>query len=209
MEEILIYRFYNGLYITTESRDAVYSEKILRTMSIVHPPEKFKNFNSISVNDLNPLEGVSILAEGNSESVRLLLCRHMCNLIVAGAHIVFLIRGIEKEYVSRWMKLSGTCFRMNKNKGTKFLYDVVYSKNNKPFRGGVCPLSEKEAAILECLLLGYNQKEASELMCRSMKTLSAQKVSARMKLRAENDFTLLFNYIEMTRSLEKYFTPLN
>ena len=204
MEDILIYRFYHGLYITTRQLDSTYSEEVCREMNIIHPPEEYDDINNILVGDLSPLNGISILAEGNSESVRLLMCRHLNSFRYSGVNIVFLKRKSESLDVNRWMWLNGTCFSVTKNDRLKALSDAVYAIHTSPFRAGECPLSEKEVTILECMLLGYNQKEVSGLMCRSEKTLSTQKLSARQKLKAGNDVSLIFNYLEMTRRLSSY-----
>ncbi|EAR4440309.1 LuxR family transcriptional regulator [Salmonella enterica] len=54
-----------------------------------------------------------------------------------------------------------------------------------------CGLSESELCVVQLLLKGYTQKQIAAMRLRSVKTISAQKCNAFIKLGVRSDITLL------------------
>ncbi|EAS0548006.1 LuxR family transcriptional regulator [Salmonella enterica subsp. diarizonae] len=54
-----------------------------------------------------------------------------------------------------------------------------------------CGLSESELCVVQLLLKGYTQKQIAAMRLRSVKTISAQKINAFIKLGVRSDITLL------------------
>ncbi|EAX7734125.1 hypothetical protein AIX81_21565 [Salmonella enterica] len=77
-----------------------------------------------------------------------------------------------------------TVTKTNEHKMLSFEYlNFEFSKD--------CGLSESELCVIQLLLKGYTQKQIAAMRLRSIKTISAQKCNAFIKLGVRHDITLL------------------